>query len=382
MIRRFQSECAKRGCFLASRAALRGFAAMALFVLVLPGLARAQESQVVVGNVEGSDVSVSSATGPISPGVMGTTPVTNGAIVTVRSGQARLMLTSGGEIDACGPAKLTLLRSGDAITLALDFGRVRVQLPASTNLRIFTPTIIATPLDINGAPRDVTAELETDDSLCVRASSGALLLENQFSGEKLVVPQAGEFFLAHGQLAPVARPDATCECVMNEAHATPPSSPLPSLGLSAPALETPAANAPATPAPDPEDAPAKPNVEFSTLAHPNQTHPISPAPKPDAPVPPPEGTPTYKIVMPPLSFSASSPAPPPEPALNMVLLIRTVEVEPNWEFKGHVDSPPMEDKPKVRDAARNSHGKQPKPEGQQPGFWSKVKRFFAGGKNS
>lgn len=347
---------------------------LAFVFLAFAGYASAQDPQAVVGSVEGNDVSVSTGAGGAMQSGGAAIAVANGSIVTVHSGQARLMLTSGGEVDICGPAKLTLLHSGDAITLALDFGRVHVQLPASTNLRIFTPTIIVTPIDINGAPRDITAGLELDDSLCVTASSGALLLEHQFSGEKLVVPQGGQFFFALGKLTPVARADATCECVLAD-RAVALSAPLPSLGLTAPAQTAPATDSPASVAPDANEP--RPNVEFSTLAHPNEAHPIVAPPKVEVPRPPPE-TSTYKIVMPPLSFSAISPAPPPEPAMNMVLLIRTVEVEPNWEFKGHVDPPSMDEGPKSQKAAKGSHARQPKPEGEHSGFWAKVKRFFSG----
>lgn len=352
------------------------------FMLFCARPAIAQDMQGAVGTVEGNDVSVSSASG--GPGASvgqnsaaGAT-VASGSIVTVRSGQARLMLTSGGEVDICGAAKLTLLRSGDAITLALDFGRVRVQLPASTSLRVFTPTTLATPLDIDGMPRDVTVGLELDDSLCVRAAGGALLLEDQFSGEKLVVPQAGEFFLAQGKLVPVARAGATCECVMTDSRAVVLSPPLPSLGLMAPAQTSSIPDAPPASKPDTEEPPAKPNVEFSTLAHANEAHPIVPQPKTDVPVPPPDAMPTYKIVMPPLAFSATSPSPPPEPAINMVLLIRSVQVEPEWEFKGHVDAPTLDEGENARSKPKSHHGRQPKPAGEREGFWAKMKRFFSG----
>ena len=123
-----------------------------------------------------------------------------------------LTLFAGGEVDICGPAKFTVLLSGDAITLALNFGRVRVNLPANTDLRIFTPTIMGTPLGISGGPRDVSVGLSLDDSLCVLATSGAIQLEHQFTGEKLIVPQAGEFFLNAGRLLPVAGTPGSCQC--------------------------------------------------------------------------------------------------------------------------------------------------------------------------
>lgn len=349
---------------------------LAVPFLFLAATARGQEAQSVVASVEGNDVSVSSGAGSAVQSSGAGTPVANGSIVTVHSGQARLMLTSGGEVDICGPAKLTLLHSGEAITLALDFGRVRVQLPASTNLRVFTPTIIVTPIDINGAPRDITAGLELDDSLCVTAASGALLLESQFSGGRLVVPQTGQFFFAQGKLVPVARADSTCECQLTDAHASAPSTPLPSLGLTAPAQTVPVGDS--QPAVLSDAGTPKPNVEFSTLAHPNEAHPIVTPPKAEVPASPPDAMPTYKIVMPPLSFSAASPAPPPEPAMNMVLLIRTVEVEPNWEFRGHVDPPPAGEQVKGQGAIKASRGRQPKPEGERGGFWAKVKKFFSG----
>ena len=352
--------------------------ALVLLLALLAGgsLVRADQAQGVIAHIEGNDVSISSGSGgPSAAQNSGT--ISNGNIVTVHSGDARLMLTSGGEVDICGPAKFTLLQSGDAITLALDFGRARVQLPASTNLRIFTPTIIATPIDINGAPRDVTVGLELDDSLCVLAGSGALLLENQFSGEKLVVPQAGEFSLAQGKLVPVAGAPGSCQCLAMQAHNEAASSPLPSLGLTAPAH---VAQAPQPAATNSADAAPEPDVEFSIPAHANEAHPIAPQPKAATPAPPPptDAMPTYKIVMPPLTFSANSPAPPPGPGADMVLLIRTVQVEPEWKFAGHVDPPALDDAPRTSADARSKPQPVEGVGGQKKGFWGKFRRFLFG----
>src|SRR5580700_9001743 len=43
--------------------------------------------------------------------------VVNGSIVTVHSGHAHMTLLAGGEVGICGPAKFTLLQSGNSITL-------------------------------------------------------------------------------------------------------------------------------------------------------------------------------------------------------------------------------------------------------------------------
>ena len=153
-----------------------------------------------VARVEGRDISVEGGVAAsdrqtTSPGIY----ASNGSVVTVHSGKARMTLLTGGKVAICGPAKFTVLVSGGAITLALNFGRMRVELPAKAALRIFTPTIIGTPIDISGGARDVTVGLELDDSLCVLATSGAIQLEHQFTGEMIIVPQAGEFFLNSGK---------------------------------------------------------------------------------------------------------------------------------------------------------------------------------------
>ncbi|HXW54367.1 MAG TPA: hypothetical protein VEJ67_01370 [Candidatus Cybelea sp.] len=331
-----------------------------LFGVVMLCAARgpAQQAPTPVGNIEGSDISVAAGglatvtrTNPDTP-----TEVANGGVVTVRTGQARLMLTSGGELDICAPARFSLVQSGDDITVALDLGTVRVQLPASTSLRVFTPEAIATPLDIHGAPRDATLALGQDDSLRVKAAAGALLIENQFSSHRLVIPEGGEFSFAQGRLVPLAE-NRKCECIMEDAHTL---ARTPVRAVTEPA----AASSP----PDSKGDTTESNIEYSVLAHANETHPLRSRPKPDAVAAPPD-TVTYKVVMPPLTFSAASPTPPPAPTSDLVLLIRTVEVESDFEFTGRVNPPSPGQPPK--------HG-QAKADDEQHGFWARVKRFFVG----
>ena len=345
-----------------------------------------------VGRIEGRDVSVDNgASGPTTiPTSTGAEAayILNGSIVTVHSGDARMNLLAGGEVDACGPAKFTVLLSGDAITLALDFGRLRVELPAKANLRVFTPTIIATPLDISGGARDVTVGLNLDDSLCVVAAGGALQLEHQFSGEKLIVPEAGEFFLDAGQLLPVVGKAGSCVCTPSEPLIPPPASPpVNYAAIPAPLLTAPATQPdlpPQPPVPPPAEQPdVQPNVEFSIPADSNQIHPLEPA-KYQPPAALPLTIPIYTVVAPPLSFIASSPEPPPEPPLDTFLLVRETQVAPEYEFNGHVESPTFATAMKN---ALGEHGAppagvvtdQPAP-GPKPhhGFWGKLKSLFGG----
>jgi hypothetical protein len=362
--------------FVVTRRREIGRAALLLTaLLVLPALLCAQDAPSgAIGRVDGNDISVDSGTpaGRGTPTVAPSIYVLNGSVVTVHSGTAHLTFVAGGQIDICGPAKFTLLQSNNDVTLALNFGRMRLQLPATTALRIFTPTIIATPLDIGGEPRDVTFGLDLNDSLCVLATTGAIRLEHQFTGERLVVPQAGEFFLANGKLVPVAGPSGGCQCDATQPNATPIQQE-PEMGLTAPATtaQPPAASASQPPAEEPP-------VEFSIPAHANESHPIAPPAKTNSNSdPPPDTQPVYKVVMPPLTFSADAPSPPSGPSTDMILLVRVAHVEPDWTFTGHVEAPRAEN---VNQALPKSHTQThpPKTPGQSGGFWSKLKRFFVG----
>jgi hypothetical protein len=376
-----------------------------LFLAFVASLAAAQVSRGqqappgAIGRVEGNDVSVDNGTtGDSSPAAA--TPgapsfVFNGSVLTVHDGKARLTLVAGGQVDICGPAKFTLLQSGPSITLALNFGRVHLQLPASTPLRIFTPTMIATPLDIGGASRDIIAGLDMNDSLCVVATSGAIRLEQQFTGAGLIVPQSGGFFLSAGNLVPVAGTPGSCECTPMHVQSLPPPQ-IPVMGVTSRlqlnVQQYPSEAAPtsaATPAPPVETAakePApEPNVQLRILAGANETHPTLPAPKEAAPPPPVVSVPEYKIILPPLVYSASSlPSPPEDPAIEAVLLVRTVHVEPDYQFTGHVEAPHLETVArKSSSSGSSSPGRQGAGEGnssggKKEGFWARLKRAFGG----
>ena len=376
------------------------------FVLICPLAAHAQNaSSAVIGSVEGKDISCANGT-PQTGGTESAGPrldVLDGTVVTVHSGQARMTLVVGGEVDICGPAKFTVLLSGDAITLALNFGRVRVALPQNTALRIFTPTIIGTPIDIAGGARDVTVGLSLDDSLCVTATSGAIQLEHQFTGERLIVPQAGEFFLSSGKLLPVAGTPGSCQCsaapapvkVPSPDYAVAPRPPvreLPPIAIippPAPAPEsTPVVQVQSPPTPQPPPEPEQTIVEYSRLAEANEAHPVMRTVKEEV-VAPPTTEPVYTAVLPPLTFMAGMPLPPPTPTADMVLLIREARVAPEWEFSGHVEAPEFANamqnalgektaKPRKNAAPNDQAASADKPK-KQGGFWAALKRMFGSG---
>jgi hypothetical protein len=277
-------------------------AVTALVALLLPVEVRAVGTVNAVGRIEGSDISIDGAAVGVNAPDAGY--VSNGNVVTVHEGQARFRLEAGGVISICGPAKFTVLQSGGAITLALEFGRMHMEIPAAVSLRIFTPSIVATPLDIRGGTRDLTVGLDQNDSLCVIASSGAVRLEQQLSGEHVIIPEAGDFSISGAQLLPVANAGRSCQC---------------------------AATPEAMPSPAPRAAPP----QIASAAPAESVAPDAPSPAAAAAV----AQPVHQIDVP-VTFSAAGAAnaPPSTPTAESAMLVRVVRADPNWEFTGHVES--------------------------------------------
>jgi hypothetical protein len=377
---------------------------MFAFIFLCSPALRAQQNTAAIGHVEGNDVSVEGGAGaanlgnrplpnPDASGNLASYAVSNGSVVTVHVGQARMALAAGGQIDICGPAKFTVLESGGAITLALDFGRMRVQIPATTALRIYTPTIVATPLGIGGAVRDTTVGLDLNNSMCVLSTIGAIRLEQQFSGEGLIVPQAGEFFLEAGTLVPVAGAPGSCECRTLVTRATPapaptPSQPLPAQNVPLAAMIPPVisaqpnvASANTTVA---EPAAPRNRIEIGVLAHANEMRPVPP-PANNAEPPIPDITlPEYTVILQPLMMSITpSPLRPAEPAADVAMLVRVARVAPEWEFSGHVDAPEFAvDMQRALGQKASTPQLQvipaSRPAKKKRGFWGSLKSIFVG----
>ena len=409
------SESCKRLSFLASlrRARKRTVVSVSAFLFLgLPLVVGGQQAPPlqqappeIAGRLQGDDISVENGPATVPQGALPGMPVANGTIIVVHSGQARLTLVTGGELDICGPAKFTFLETDGAITVALDFGRVHGTLQNGLPLKIFTPMVQATPEAIAGGQRDFTLGLATTDALCVRTTQGAVRLEEQFTSQDVVVPQSGEFMITGGTLAPVPGPPGSCACdVPRDSSATPPpqppvvvaapapspktdvasAAPQPSSSLSSPADPDAPAQMPwvipqppkqqkqLLPAPAPFQPPQNNSVEYS-VPTPAPARPIAPAPVKE-PTPPPQAPPvkqsTWSVVMPPLVYSAGSPAPPPPPSAESMLLIRESQVEPEWVFNGKVTPPSEGGQPgplgSTSKPAKKKHG----------GFWGRLRSLF------
>jgi hypothetical protein len=81
-----------------------------------------------VGAIEGEAIAVS---GPMSVETVNGQIITvlrSGSDVRVKSGSARIKLVEGGQITICGPAHLSVLKSGNSLTIALDTGTIHAHI--------------------------------------------------------------------------------------------------------------------------------------------------------------------------------------------------------------------------------------------------------------
>ena len=255
----------------------------------------------IIGRLSGDDVSIKGAVTFDMGNGSNSAVLASGSDVTIRSGKAKITLTEGGEIDICGPAHLSLLKSGHAITLALDYGRVHPTLNSAVSLNIYTPLYVATPLGIGQEARDLTVGLDAQGEMCVLADRGAVRLEQQLSGQSMLVPQGGQASLTNGQLDPLTNAH-TCSCDI-------PVASLPvQMGVPGHAPIASAAAAPPT-------------------AGPATAAPVTPEP-------------VYRVDVPPLTFDSTAPAPGPDPDPQTIVLVRESRVQPDAVFQGHVVETP------------------------------------------
>jgi hypothetical protein len=89
-----------------------------------------------VGTIEGDAIALQ---GPMSVQVVRgqvKTMLHSGSDIRVKSGQARIDLVEGGTIAICGPAHVSLLKSGGSLTIALDSGVVHVHIDSALNVTV------------------------------------------------------------------------------------------------------------------------------------------------------------------------------------------------------------------------------------------------------
>ena len=259
-----------------------------------------------IGSIDGEAISVE---GPMTVEVVHgqvRTVLRSGSDVRVKSGTARIDLMEGGFIAICGPAHFSVLKAGGAITVALDSGTIHAQIGSEVSLNVYTALIQAHPISIGNGIEDLLVGLESSGTMCIRASKGAVRVEQQLTGQSVIIPQNGDITLTNGQIESLQNSAGRCVC---EAQIT-----------AKPMAEATEVSQLATP----EDLKKK--------AAPSRPVPAKPASQtadqPEEPV--------YQIFMPPLRYDAKNKV-QQEYDPNLVILVRRVRVRPTLIYQGRVE---------------------------------------------
>lgn len=359
--------------------------ALSFLALSACSVAYAQMSAPVIGRISGGDFSVEQppASAAIPPIAGEPQNLVSGSRITLRSGTARIELEGGGEILICDAGKLQLLSSGGAITIALDYGSLDLHLDANRSIAVYTALIVATPLTVGGGERETMIGLSQKGDMCLNALHGAARIEQQFSGQSLLVPQFEEMTLSGGQVTSLNTSSAPCGCRSDIARARKPQIPAPRLQETVGIATSNASNPAPGPAPVPAQSPAPSNdpppatpaavssAPRSLPPGPLVRPPIAPQREIAAPDPREIDVPVYKVLMPPLIFDSAAPGAPPEPSAETFILVRSTHVQDDAVFEGEVAPDPKRDrKPTAQSEAAAI------PPAPSHGFFHRVGGFF------
>jgi hypothetical protein len=276
-----------------------------------------------VGTIEGEAIALQ---GPMSVEVVQgkvRTMLRSGNDIRVKSGQARLDLVEGGKIIICGPAHLSVLKSGGSLTLALDTGVVRVQVDKRPSVIVYTAQIQAKPIAIGDSPQDVLIGFDSPGVMCVRATSGAVRLEQQLTGQNVIVPQGGDIVLNNGSLEGLRNTAGQCNCDAQMAKNIPPPPELSRLATTEEIRQ--------------KEAETKNEVKNEAESKNAPAAANSAADKP----PTVKQEPVYQVFMPPLAYDAHAAVQNETFDPKLIVLVRRVRVRPTLIFQGRVEGEPV-----------------------------------------
>jgi hypothetical protein len=285
-----------------------------------------------VGSIEGKAIAV---TGPMTVETVDgqlLTMLRSGSDIRVKSGSATIKLVEGGQIGICGPAHVSVLKSGTALTIALDTGTIHAHIEHQPTLTMYTPQIQAQPVSIGDSAQDTIVGFDSAGSMCVRALRGALRLEQQLTGQNVLVPQGGDVFLANGQLDSVhVGAGERCICELKVVEAVTTSTEISRLATTEEVHHDVKDVKPRTPSAADAAQPSAPPMVDSQKSVP-QSMPQIEAKKPAAP----KEEPVYQVYVPPLIFDANAKV-QPDIDPKMIVLVRHVRVRPTLIFQGKVE---------------------------------------------
>jgi hypothetical protein len=316
-------------------------AGAALFAAALVAAAEAvpdNPGDDTVGAIEGEAIALQ---GPMTVDVVHgqvKTILRSGNDIRVKSGQARLELVEGGKIAICGPAHLSVLKSGGSLTLALDTGVIRVHVEKQPAVTVYTAQIQAKPMSIGEGPQDALIGFDAPGVMCVRAMAGAIRLEQQLTGQSVIVPQGGNILLNNGALEGLQNTTGHCACEMELAKTAPPPPEVSRLATTEDIqrrdAETKAEIAkkePPAPGAAPERQPVAekpPAAEGPRATERSAVVEKAPAAKQE---------PVYQVFMPPLAYDARAAVQNDNFDPKLIVLVRRVRVRPTLIFQGRVE---------------------------------------------
>ena len=354
----------------------------------------AQSAAPILGEIAGDDISVLGPSHIVNGSFSRAITFGGGSAVIVHAGKARVEFVGGGELEVCGPAKFSVLASGEALTVALSFGRVHVKFDASRPITIYAPMIVATPMAIGDQPRDATIGLMNTGAMCVLAARGAVQVQQQLSGETLLVPQPSEILLqGTSSLGAAHAASGSCRCDFDESSAQTFAA---SAGIVAQVQTTRKSSSPSQPEPSPhnarkasspagaDSAPSEiPTATQRTNAKKNETTEQATSRSAVSSLPP-ANQPVTKIDLPPIGYDATGATEAAEPlSVATLVLAKEAKVEPEWLFHGTVAEPPRATKSAsiktAQDEPAEITAKQQSGEHRaKKSFWTKLHDFFAG----
>ncbi|HET8924156.1 MAG TPA: hypothetical protein VFN26_14300 [Candidatus Acidoferrum sp.] len=259
-----------------------------------------------IGLIDGEAIVVS---GPMSVETVHglvKTVLRSGSDVRVKSGAARIDLIEGGQITICGPAHLSLLKSGGSLTVALDIGILHARIEREPALTVYTAQIQARTISIGDGPQDVLVGFESPGAMCVRATRGAIRIEQQLTGQSVIIPQTGDVLLLNGQLDSLRSSAGHCSCELEVTKAAPPQ-------------------------PSETGSLATTEENRSQTVEANANASIGATEKPAV-----KEEPIYQVFMPPLVYDAKAKV-QPEVDPRIIILVRRVRVRPTLIFQGRVE---------------------------------------------
>jgi hypothetical protein len=375
---------------LVSRLVMAAPAALALLAVVLAPLPLQAQAPAAIGTLEGRDASVEHPAAAAADPSAGT-PVGNGSVIVVHSGKAHLQLTGGGAMSICGPAKFTVLESGNALTVALEFGRLHISLPdTAMPPELYTPFFTALPQSTEDGSREFVAGLDSSGIFCARAIHGGVKLEQQLTGHLLVVPEPSESFLQGGDITPLRNPPGHCECdaTLADLSAAPAPAPATETADAVPASARPPTTSSASSAPvargESPGSPVAASPSSALIPRLSSHAPASASPSPSSPPAAPASSGMAPggaaVTMPALAFDYSAHNPVTIVNPDADALLNESRVTPDWVFHGTVGNA---SKPAVASISRAGASAgataQASPAQHRQSFWSKLKHFFGGG---